>query len=134
MAYAIDWDSADVEEQQLRVQVQPDPDFAFIEVFDIVLIESPAPPGAAGWGQVQFAGGGIVVSEVQPGSAPALEQFLDGVVREADERVGAERERLEREAEREREAAEEKRRADDAAAAASERRDDELEDEFKQRD
>jgi len=134
MPYAIDWDSAEVEDQQLRVQVQPDPDFAFIEVFDTVLIESPEPPGAAGWGQVQFAGGGIVVSEVQPGSAPALEQFLDGVVRTADERVGAERERLEREAERERDAAEQKRRADDAAAAAAERRDDQLEDEFKQRD
>ena len=102
MPYAIDWDSAEVEDQQLRVQVQPDPDFAFIEVFDTVLIESPEPPGAAGWGQVQFAGGGIVVSEVQPGSAPALQQFLDGVVRTADERVGAERDRLEREAERER--------------------------------
>src|SRR6476469_10631720 len=114
MAYAIDWDSADVEEQQLRVQVQPEPDYAFIEVFDTVLIESPEPPGAAGWGQVQFAGGGIVVSDIQPGSAPALEQFLDGVVREAEERVGAERERLEREAARERQAADEQRRAEDA--------------------
>ena len=83
---------------------------------------------------MQFAGDGIVVSEVQPGSAPALEQFLDGVVREAEQRVGAERERLERQAERERQAAEEKRRADDAATAASERRDDQLEDEFRRRD
>jgi hypothetical protein len=134
MAYTIDWESAEVQEGQLRVQVRPDPDFAFIEVFDLVLIESPAPPGAAAWGQVQFAGGGIVVSEVQPGSAPALEQFLDGVVREADQRVGAERERLERQAERERQATEEKRRADDAAGAASERRDEQLEEEFKERD
>jgi hypothetical protein len=114
--------------------VRPDPDFAFLKVFDMVLIESSPPPGAATWGQVQFASGRIVVSEVQPGSAAALEQFLDGAVREADQRAGAERERLERQSERERQAAEEERRADDAAAAASERRDDELEDEFRQRD
>ena len=134
MGYTIDWGSAEVQEGQLTVPVQPDPDFAFLKVFDMVLIESPPPPGAAAWGQVQFAGSGIVVSDVQPGSAPALEQFLDGVVREADQRVGAEREHLERQAEDERQAAEEKRRADDAAAAASERRDDHLEDEFRQRD
>jgi hypothetical protein len=134
MGYTIDWGSAEVQEEQLSVPVQPDPDFAFLTVFDMVLIESPPPPGAAAWGQVQFASGRIVVSEVQPGSAPALEQFLDGVVREADQRVGAERDRLEREAEREREAAEEKRRADEAAAAASERRDDQLEEEFRHPD
>ena len=134
MGYAIDWGSSEVEEGQLSVPVQPDPDFAFIEVFDTVLIESPPPPGADTWGEVLFAGGKIVVSDVQPGSAPALEQFLDGVVREADQRVGAERERLERQAERERQAVEEQRRADEAAAAASERRDDQLEDEFQQRD
>jgi hypothetical protein len=134
MGYTIDWGSAEVEDEQLSVPVQPDPDFAFLTVFDMVLIESPPPPGAAGWGQVQFASGRIVVSEVQPGSAPALEQFLDGVVREADQRVGAERERLEREAESERQAAEDKRRADEAAAAASERRDDQLEEEFRHRD
>ena len=127
MGYTIDWGSAEVQEGQLSVRVRPDPDFAFLKVFDMVLIESPPPPGAAAWGQVQFASGGIVVSEVQPGSAPALEQFLDGAVREADQRVGAERERLERQAE-------EKRRADDAATAASERRDDQLEDEFRHRD
>ena len=46
---------------------------------------------------MQFASGRIVVTEVQPGWAPALEQFLDGVVREANERVGPKRERLERE-------------------------------------
>ena len=131
MGYTIDWGSAEVQEGQLSVRVRPDPDFVFLKVFAMVLIESPPPPGAAAWGQVQFAGGGIVVSEVQPGSAPALEQFMDGAVREADQRVGAERERLERQAER---AAEEKRRADDAAAAASERRDDHLEDEFRHRD
>lgn len=134
MGYTIDWGSAEVQEGQLSVRVRPDPDFAFLTVFDTVLIESPPPLGAAAWGQVQFASGRIVVSEVQPGSAPALEQFLDGVVRDADQRVGAERERLERKAERERQAAEEKRRADDAAAAASERRDDQLEDEFRHRD
>ena len=134
MGYSIDWGSAEVQEGQLSVGVRPDPDFAFLTVFDMVLIESPPPPGAVAWGLVQFASGRIVVSEVQPGSAPALEQFLDGVVREADERVGAERERLERRAERERQAAEEKRRADDAAAAASERRDDQLEEEFRHRD
>ena len=134
MGYTIDWGSAEVQEGQLSVRVRPDPDFAFLKVFDMVLIESPPPPGAAAWGQVQFAGDGIVVSDVQPGSAPSLEQFLDGAVREADQRVGAERERLEGQAEREREAAEEKRRADEAAAAASERRDDHLEDEFRQRD
>jgi hypothetical protein len=134
MGYTIDWGSAEVEDEQLSVPVQPDPDFAFLTVFDMVLIESPPPPGAAGWGEVQFASGSIVVSEVQPGSAPALEQFLDGVVREADQRVGAERERLERQAESERQAAEDKRRADEAAAAASERRDDQLEDEFRHRD
>ena len=133
MGYTIDWDSAEVQDGQLSVRVRPDPDFAFLKVFDMVLIESPA-AGAAAWGQVQYAGDGIVVSEVQPGSAPALEQFLDGVVREADQRVGAERERLERQAEREREAAEEKRRADDAVTAASERRDDQLEEEFRHRD
>ena len=134
MGYSIDWGSADVQEGQLSVGVQPDPDFAFLKVFDMVLIESPPPPGAAAWGKVQFAGGRIVVSEVQPGSAPALQQFLDGVVRESDQRVGAERERLERQAEIEREAAEEKRRAEEAAAAAAERRDDQLEDEFRGRD
>jgi hypothetical protein len=134
MGYTIDWGSAEVEDEQLSVPVQPDPDFAFLTVFDMVLIESPPPPGAAGWGEVQFASGRIVVSEVQPGSAPALEQFLDGVVREADQRVGAERERLERQAESERQAAEDKRRADEAAAAASERRDDQLEEEFRHRD
>ena len=134
MGYTIDWGSAEVQEGQLSVRVRPDPDFAFLTVFDMVLIESPSTPGAAAWGQVQFASGRIVVSEVQSGSAPALEQFLDGAVREADQRVGAERERLERKAERERQAAEEKRRADDAAAAASERRDDHLEDEFRHRD
>jgi hypothetical protein len=134
MGHTIDWGSAKVQEGQLSVRVRPDPDFAFLKVFDIVLIESPPPPGAAAWGQVQFASGRIVVSEVQPGSAPALEQFLDGAVREADQRAGPERERLERQAERERQAAEDQRRADDAAAAASERRDDQLEDEFRQRD
>jgi hypothetical protein len=134
MSYTIDWGSAEVHEGQLSVRVRPDPDFAFLEVFDMVLIESPTPPGAAAWGQVQFASGRIVVSEVQPGSASGLEQFLDGVVREADQRVGAERERLERKAERQRQAAEEKGRADDAAAAASERRDDQLEEEFRHRD
>ena len=134
MAYTIDWGSAEVQEGQLNVWVRPDPDFAFLQVFATVLIESPPPPGAATWGEVQFAGGRIVVSEVQPGSAAALEQFLDGVVREADQRVDAERERLERQAERERQAAEDQRRADDAAAAAAERRDDQLEDEFKQHD
>ena len=125
MGYAIDWGSAKVQEGQLSVRVRPDPDFAFLKVFDMVLIESPPPPGSAAWGQVQFASGKIVVTEVQPGAAPALEQFLDGAVREADQRVGAERER---------QAAEEKRRADEAAAAASERRDDQLEEEFRHRD
>jgi len=134
MGYTIDWGSAEVEEGELSVPVQPDPDFAFLTVFDMALIESPTPRGAAAWGQVQFASGRIVVSDVQPGSASDLEQFLDGIVREADQRVGAERERLERQAERERQAAEEKRRADDAAAAGAERRDDELEDEFRRRD
>ena len=134
MGYTIDWGSAEVEEGQLSVRVQPDPDFAFLTVFDMALIESPTPRGAAAWGQVQFASGRIVVSDVQPGSAPALERFLDGVVREADERAGPERQRLEREAERERQAAEEKRRADEAAAASSERRDDQLEEEFRHRD
>ena len=134
MGYTIDWGSAEVEDEQLSVPVQPDPDFAFLTVFDMVLIESPPPPGAAGWGQVQFAGEGIVVSEVQPGSAPALEQFLDGAVREADQRVGAERERLERQAERERQAAEEEKEEERRAAAASERRDDQLEEEFRHRD
>jgi len=134
MGYAIDWGSAKVQEGQLSVRVRPDPDFAFLKVFDMVLIESPPPPGAAAWGQVQFAGDGIVVSEVQPGSAPALEQFLDGAVREADQRVGAVRERLERQAERERQAAEEEQEEDRRAAAASERRDDQLEDEFRHRD
>ena len=134
MGHTIDWGRTEVHEGQLSVPVKPDPDFAFLKVFHMVLIESPPPPGAAAWGKVQFAGGRIVVSEVQPGSAPALEQFLDGAVREADQRAGAERERLEREAEREREAAEEKRRAEEAAAAASERRDDQLEDEFRRRD
>ena len=134
MVHTIDWDASKVHEGQLSVPVKPDADFAFLKVFDMVLIESPPPPGAAAWGQVQFAGGRIVVSDVQPGSAPALEQFLDGAVREADQRVGAERERLERQAERERQAAEDKRRADDAAEAAAERRDDELEDEFRRRD
>ncbi len=134
MAYTIDWGSAEVEDEQLSVPVRPDPDFAFLTVFDMVLIESPPPPGAAAWGQVQFAGDGIVVSEVQPGSAPALEQFLDGAVREADQRVGAERERLERQAERERQAAEEEKEEERRAAAASERRDDQLEEEFRHRD
>ena len=134
MGYTIDWGSTEVQEGQLSVRVRPDPDFAFLTVFDMVLIESPSPPGAAAWGQVQFASGRIVVSDVQPGSASDLEQFLDGVVREADQRVGAERERLERKADRERHAAEEKRRADAAAADASERRDDQLEDEFRHRD
>jgi hypothetical protein len=134
MGYAIDWGSAKVQEGQLSVRVRPDPDFAFLKVFDMVLIESPPPPGAAAWGQVQFAGGRIVASEVQPGSAPALQRFLDEAVREADQRVGPERERLERQADRERQAAEDQRRADEAAAAASERRDDQLEDEFRQRD
>ena len=134
MAHTIDWDASEVHEGELGVPVKPDADFAFLKVFDMVLIESPTPPGAASWGKVQFAGGRIVVSEVQPGSAPALERFLDGAVREADERAGAERERLEREAEREREAADEKRRADEAAAAAAERRDDQLEDEFRRHD
>jgi hypothetical protein len=134
MGYTIDWGSTEVQEGQLSVRVKPDPDFAFLTVFDMVLIESPSPPGAAAWGQVQFASGRIVVSDVQPGSASDLEQFLDGVVREADQRVGAERERLERKADRERQAAEEKRRADEAAAEASERRDDQLEDEFRHRD
>jgi hypothetical protein len=134
MGYTIDWGSTEVQEGQLSVRVRPDPDFAFLTVFDMVLIESPSPPGAAAWGQVQFASGRIVVSDVQPGSASDLEQFLDGVVREADQRVGAERERLERKADRERRAADEKRRADEAAAEASERRDDQLEDEFRHRD
>ena len=134
MGHTIDWDRTDVHEGQLSVPVKPDPDFAFLKVFDMVLIESPSPPGAAAWGQVQFASGRIVVSDVQPGSASDLEQFLDGVVREADQRVGAERERLERKAERERHAADEKRRAEEAAAEASERRDDQLEDEFRHRD
>ena len=134
MGYTIDWGSTEVQEGQLSVRVRPDPDFAFLTVFDMVLIESPSPAGAAAWGQVQFASGRIVVSDVQPGSASDLEQFLDGVVREADQRVGAERERLERKADRERHAADEKRRADEAAAEASERRDDQLEDEFRHRD
>jgi hypothetical protein len=134
MGHAIDWGSAEVHEGQLSVPVRPDPDFAFLKAFDMVLIESPPPPGAAAWGEVQFASGRIVVGAVQPGAAPALEQFLDEAVREADRRADAERESLEREADREREAAEEKRRADDAAAAAAERRDDRLEDEFRQRD
>jgi hypothetical protein len=134
MSHAIDWGSAKVQEGQLSVRVRPDPDFVFLKVFDMVLIESPPPPGAAAWGQVQFASGRIVVSDVQPGSAPALEKFLDGVVRDADQRAGPERERLERQAERERQTAEDQRRADDAAAAASERRDDQLKDEFRQRD
>ena len=133
MAYTIDWSSAEVQDGELSVRVQPDPDFAFLTVFDMVLIESPAPPDAA-WGQVQFAGGKIVVSEVQPGSAPALEPFLDGVVGEADQRVGAERDRLERQAEEERRSDAAKRHADDAAATASERRDDQLQDEFRHRD
>ena len=64
MGYTIDWGSAEVEDEQLSVPVQPDPDFAFLTVFDMVLIESPPPPGAAGWGQVQFASGRIVVSEL----------------------------------------------------------------------
>jgi hypothetical protein len=134
MGYTIDWGSAEVQEGELSVRVRPDPDFAFLKVFDMVLTESPPPPGAAAWGQVQFAGGRIVVSDVEPGSAADMERFLDGVVREADRRVGPEREHLERQAERERQATDEKRRADEAAAAARERRDDQLEEEFRHRD
>ena len=78
MAHTIDWGSAKVHEGQLSVRVKPDPDFAFLTVFDMVLIESVPPSGAAAWGQVRFAGGRIVVTDVQPGSAPALEHFLDG--------------------------------------------------------
>jgi hypothetical protein len=134
MGHTIDWDSAEVQDGQLSVPVKPEPDFAFLKAFDMVLIESASPPGEATWGQVQFAGGQIVVSEVQPGSAATLEPFLDGAVREADQRAGAERERLERQDERERQAAEEERGADDAAEAASERRDDQLAEEFRHRD
>jgi hypothetical protein len=43
MGYTIDWGSAEVQEGQLSVRVRPDPDFAFLKVFDMVLIESPPP-------------------------------------------------------------------------------------------
>ena len=65
MGYTIDWGSAEVEDEQLSVPVQPDPDFAFLTVFDMV-IESPPPPGAAGWGQVQFADDDPAARELHP--------------------------------------------------------------------
>jgi hypothetical protein len=42
MGHTIDWGSAKVHEGQLSVRVKPDPDFAFLTVFDM-LIQSPPP-------------------------------------------------------------------------------------------
>jgi hypothetical protein len=91
MEHAIDWGSAEVERGELRVRLDHDPDFAFLEAFNMVLIESP-PGKAASWGDVQFASGRIVVRDVQKGSGAPLREFLDRVVREADARRDDERE------------------------------------------
>ena len=44
MGYTIDWGSTEVQEGQLSVRVRPDPDFAFLKVFDMVLIEISTAP------------------------------------------------------------------------------------------
>jgi hypothetical protein len=132
MEHTIDWGSAEVGGGELRVRLDHDADFAFLEAFDMVLIES-RPAAAASWGDVQFASGRIVVRNVQKGSGAPLREFLERVVREANARGGPERDRMARGARREQESAEQKRRATEAADDAAERRDDELENEFRQR-
>jgi len=131
MAHWIDWGSAKVDGGELVVRLQPEPDFAFLKAFDMVVIEGGHAAAAGRWGDVQVAGGRIRVGSVQPDSAAALEEFLDGVVGEANKRAEPDREAMRREAARERAVAEEQRRADAAAAAAEEQRDDALEERFR---
>ena len=52
MGYTIDWGSAEVQEGQLSVRVRPDPDFAFLKVFDMVLIDGSEFTGEVELGKV----------------------------------------------------------------------------------
>jgi F0F1-type ATP synthase epsilon subunit len=130
MTYSIDWRSAEVRGGTLSVSFNDDPDFAFLTAFDMVLIESGSQPSDR-WGDVQIAGGRIVVADVQPGAGGDLRAFLDETVRQADLRDDAERERRARRAEEERASAERRDAEAKAAEASARSRDEQLEQEFR---
>jgi hypothetical protein len=126
--HGIEWNTAEVEHGELRVKLTPDPDFAFMESFDIVLIEGSEPADKS-WDDVMIAQGRVVVSGVKTGSVAALRAYLDDVVRQANRLAEPERERLARE----HEADERRQRELKAAAEASERSDEQLAEEFRRR-
>jgi F0F1-type ATP synthase epsilon subunit len=130
MNYSIDCSSAAVRGGTLSVGFNDDPDFAFLTAFDMVLIESGSQPSDR-WGDVQIAGGRIVVADVQPGAGGDLRAFLDETVRKADLRDDAERERRARRAEEERASAERRDAEAKAAEASARSRDEQLEQEFR---
>ena len=125
----IEWDTSEVEDEQLSVSLEPEPDFAFMVEFDGVLDRNER-SGEEHWGKVLLAQGKVVVSDVQPDSAAELRAFLDEAVREAN-RLAVDYRANAREQEEAEAAAVAEREAAQAAADSAAERDEELKDRFR---
>jgi hypothetical protein len=126
----IEWDTSEVEDEQLSVSLEPEPDFAFMVELDGVFDRNER-SGEERWGKVLLAQGKVVVSDVQPDSAHELRAFLDEAVGEAN-RLAVDYRTHAREQEQAEAAAVAEREAAQAAAAdAAAERDEELTDKFR---
>jgi hypothetical protein len=126
----IEWDTSEVEDEQLSVSLEPEPDFAFMVEFDGVLDRNER-SGEQRWGKVLLAQGKVVVSDVQPDSAAELRGFLDEAVREANRLAVDYRTHAREQEEAEAAAVAEREAALAAAADAATARDEELKDRFR---
>jgi hypothetical protein len=126
----IDWNTSEVEADELSASLQPAPDFAFMVEFDGV-VDRYKRSGEDRWGRVLLAEGKVVVSDVQPQFAHELRAFLDDAVIEANRSAVDYRVRERQQEEAEAAAAAERQAEQAAAAQAAAERDDELTDEFR---
>ena len=126
----IDWDTSEVEDVELSVSLEPEPDFAFMVEFDGVL-DRHERSGEERWGKVLLAQGKVVVSDVRPDSAHELRAFLDEAVSEANRLAVDYRTHAREQEEAEAAAIAEREAAQAAAADAAAERDEDLQDRFR---
>lgn len=126
----IDWNTSEVEAEELSASLQPAPDFAFMVEFDGVL-DRHSRSGEDRWGRVLLAEGKVVVSDVQPHFAHELRAFLDGAVADANRSAVDYRVRARQQEEAEAAAAAARQASQAAAAHDAAEQDEELTDEFR---
>ena len=126
----VEWNTSQVEDDELSASLQPAPDFAFMVEFDGVL-DRHSRSGEGRWGPILLAEGNVVVSDVQPKFAHELRGFLDDAVREANRLAVDYRARARQREEAEAAAAAEGQAAQAAEAHAAAERDEALTDEFR---